>query len=98
MRGRVGRPRAHQCIDQIVARPHPPHWLICAQVTLQAAADAYGTRICLVTSYEDRGILRVEPAEPIEGEEPRTAWLAFWAEIHYSSIVPMGEAGEEVPA
>ena len=67
-------------------------------VTLQAAADAYGTRICLVTSYEDRGILRVEPAEPIEGEEPRTAWLAFWAEIHYSSIVPMGEAGEEVPA
>jgi hypothetical protein len=67
-------------------------------VTLQAAADAYGTRICLVTSYEDRGILRVEPAEPIEGEEPRTAWLAFWAEIHYSSIVPMGEAAEEVPA
>ena len=67
-------------------------------VTLQAAADAYGTRICLVTSYEDRGILRVEPAAPVEGEEPRTAWLAFWAEIHYSSIVPMGEAGEEVPA
>ena len=67
-------------------------------VTLQAAADAYGTRICLVTSYEDRGILRVEPAEPIEGEEPRTAWLAFWAEIHYSSIVPMGEAVAEAPA
>ena len=66
-------------------------------VTLQAAADAYGTRICLVTSYEDRGILRVEPAAPVEGEEPRTAWLAFWAEIHYSSIVPMDEAGEEVP-
>ena len=66
-------------------------------VTLQAAADAYGTRICLVTSYEDRGILRVEPAEPIEGEEPRTAWLAFWAEIHYSSIVPMGEAVAEAP-
>ena len=40
-------------------------------VTLQAAADAYGTRICLVTSYEDRGILRVEPAAPVEGEEPR---------------------------
>ena len=92
---RVGRPRAHQCIDQIVA--HPPHWFICAQVTLQAAADAYGTRICLVTSYEDRGILRVEPAAPVEGEEPRTAWLAFWAEIHYSSIVPMGEAVAEAP-
>jgi len=66
-------------------------------VTLQAAADAYGTRICLVTSYEDRGILRVEPAAPVEGEEPRTAWLAFWAEIHYSSIVPMGEAVAEAP-
>ena len=71
--------------------------MICAQVTLQAAADAYGTRICLVTSYEDRGILRVEPAEPVAGEEPRTAWLAFWAEIHYSSIVPMGEAVAEAP-
>ena len=66
-------------------------------MTLQAAADAYGTRICLVTSYEDRGILRVEPAEPVAGEEPRTAWLAFWAEIHYSSIVPMGEAVAEAP-
>lgn len=63
-------------------------------VTLQAAADAYGTRICLVTSYEDRGILRVEPTEaPPDGEEPKTAWLAFWAEIHYSSIVPMDEEG-----
>ena len=66
-------------------------------VTLQAAADAYGTRICLVTSYEDRGILRVEPAAPTDEEEPRTAWLAFWAEIHYSSIVPMGEAVAEAP-
>ena len=66
-------------------------------VTLQAAADAYGTRICLVTSYEDRGILRVEPAAPIDEKEPRTAWLAFWAEIHYSSIVPMGQAVAEAP-
>ena len=36
-------------------------------------------------------------AEPVAGEEPRTAWLAFWAEIHYSSIVPMGEAVAEAP-
>ena len=55
-------------------------------VTLQAAADVYGVYVCLVTSYEGRGILRVEPsAAPAN---PRTIWIAFWAEVHYSSIMP----------
>ena len=30
-------------------------------VTLQAAADVYGVVVCLVTSYEERGIFRIEP-------------------------------------
>ena len=55
-------------------------------VTLQAAADAYGVYVCLVTSYESRGILRVEPKAP--PAHARTIWVAFWAEVHYSSIMP----------
>ena len=55
-------------------------------VTLQAAADAYGVYVCLVTSYEQRGILRVEPKAP--PAHARTIWVAFWAEVHYSSIMP----------
>ena len=53
-------------------------------VTLQAAADAYNVAIVLVTSYEEKGILRVEPHA---AETNRTIWVAFWAEIHYASIV-----------
>ena len=67
-------------------------------VTLQAAADAFHMRFIVVTSHESRPILRIEPEGLVEDEEPRTAWLAFIPEVHYSSIVPMGEAGEEVPA
>ena len=59
-------------------------------VTLQAAADAYGVVIVLVTSYEHRGILRVEPAARSPGD--RTIWVAFWAEIHYASIVDRAAA------
>lgn len=63
----------------------------------QAAADAYEARICLVTSYDDKGIVRVDPeAEAAawrrrrgDDEDPRTLWLSFWAEVHYSSIVPL---------
>ena len=54
-------------------------------VSLQAAADAYRVYICLVTSAPDRGVVRVEPAVPPEGE--RTVWLAFWAGSHYGAVI-----------
>ncbi|KAH8095877.1 thiol-dependent ubiquitin-specific protease [Aureococcus anophagefferens] len=54
-------------------------------VTLQAAADAYGSTRAS-TSYAERGILRVEPKAP--PAHARTIWVAFWAEVHYSSIMP----------
>ena len=59
-------------------------------VTLQAASDVYGVVVCLVTSYEERGIFRVEPHTRPEAP-PATIWLAFWAESHYASILPEEE-------
>mmetsp|Transcript_5128 Transcript_5128/g.18255 ORF Transcript_5128/g.18255 Transcript_5128/m.18255 type:complete len:252 (-) Transcript_5128:40-795(-) len=59
-------------------------------VTLQAAADAYKVKICLVTSYETRGFVSVTPITPgldePDRQAPKTIWLAFWAEVHYASI------------
>ncbi|KAH8059315.1 protein kinase [Aureococcus anophagefferens] len=39
-------------------------------VTLQAAADVYGVVVCLVTSYAERGIFRVEPRARLEAPRP----------------------------
>jgi len=55
-------------------------------VTLQAAADAFFVQICLVTSYAERGFVSIKPADSPGRAAPKTIWLAFWAEIHYSSI------------
>ncbi|KAJ8605159.1 hypothetical protein CTAYLR_000346 [Chrysophaeum taylorii] len=53
-------------------------------VTLQAAADHFGVRVCLVTSYETRAFVHVVP--PQEEGVP-TVWLSFWAEVHYNSLL-----------
>ena len=39
-------------------------------VTLQAAADVYGIVVCLITSYDQRGIFRVEPRARLEAPRP----------------------------
>uniref|UniRef100_A0A7S0N7Y6 OTU domain-containing protein n=1 Tax=Pyramimonas obovata TaxID=1411642 RepID=A0A7S0N7Y6_9CHLO len=54
-------------------------------ITLQAFADRYGMTVYLVTSYDDHKAIEVIP-EKVRSE--RAAWLAFWAEIHYNSVVP----------
>jgi len=58
-------------------------------LTLQAAADVYQTRVCLVTSYE-RPFVHVQPTgwaehDPLLQQRP-TIWLSFWAEVHYNSL------------
>lgn len=55
-------------------------------VTLQAAVDCYKVRVCLVTSYEGRGVVQIVPNDVDDLSAVPTVWLAFWAEIHYSSI------------
>eukprot|EP00249_Psilotum_nudum_P016478 c25844_g1_i1 orf=403-837(+) len=54
-------------------------------VTLQAAADIFGVRICLLTSYRDTCFVEILPKQP---RSKRAIFLSFWAEVHYNSIYP----------
>lgn len=54
-------------------------------VTLQAAADVYGLRINVLTSFKEEFVIKIEP---MEKKSNRTLWISFWAEVHYNSIYP----------
>ncbi|KAF7801938.1 OTU domain-containing protein [Senna tora] len=52
-------------------------------VTLQAAADKFGAKICLLTSFKDTCFLEITP----QGKAPKhELWLSFWSEVHYNSL------------
>ncbi|KAH7670082.1 Ubiquitinyl hydrolase 1 protein [Dioscorea alata] len=52
-------------------------------VTLQAAADKYEAKICLLTSFRDSCFVEIVPRQ----QPPRRElWLSFWSEVHYNSI------------
>ncbi|XP_045825995.1 OVARIAN TUMOR DOMAIN-containing deubiquitinating enzyme 12-like isoform X7 [Trifolium pratense] len=56
-------------------------------VTLQAAADLYGVRIFLMTSFKDTCCIEILPSF----EKPKgVIFISFWAEVHYNSIYPQG--------
>jgi hypothetical protein len=57
-------------------------------LTLQAAADAFRVRLCLLTSYKDAFVIEVQPREEAGGAPPGAAvlWLSFFAEVHYNSL------------
>ncbi|WCJ19264.1 OVARIAN TUMOR DOMAIN-containing deubiquitinating enzyme 9 [Euphorbia peplus] len=57
-------------------------------VTLQAAADSYGVKIFVLTSFKDTCYIEILP-QTIMSE--RVIFLSFWAEVHYNSIYPEGE-------
>ncbi|KAK4263430.1 hypothetical protein QN277_028836 [Acacia crassicarpa] len=57
-------------------------------VTLQAAADWYGVKIFVITSF--KGTCYIEILPQIQKSE-RVIFLSFWAEVHYNSIYPEGE-------
>eukprot|EP01018_Ginkgo_biloba_P032507 Gb_20684 [translate_table: standard] len=57
-------------------------------VTLQAAADVYGVRICVVTSFKDTCFIEILPKVQ---NSKRVIFLSFWAEVHYNSIYPDGD-------
>nr|GMD27232.1 OTU domain-containing protein DDB_G0284757-like [Ipomoea batatas] len=56
-------------------------------VTLQAAADLYGVKIFVITSFKDTCYIEIVPN--IQKSE-RVIFLSFWAEVHYNSIHPEG--------
>nr|XP_010918682.1 OTU domain-containing protein 5 isoform X1 [Elaeis guineensis]XP_010918684.1 OTU domain-containing protein 5 isoform X1 [Elaeis guineensis]XP_029119781.1 OTU domain-containing protein 5 isoform X1 [Elaeis guineensis]XP_029119782.1 OTU domain-containing protein 5 isoform X1 [Elaeis guineensis] len=57
-------------------------------VTLQAAADSYGIRIFILTSFKDTCYIEILPNVQ---KSKRVIFLSFWAEVHYNSIYPEGE-------
>ncbi|KAJ7981029.1 OTU domain-containing protein [Quillaja saponaria] len=58
-------------------------------VTLQAAADSYGVKIFVITSFKDTCYIEILPSAE---RSERVICLSFWAEVHYNSIYP--EAGQ----
>ncbi|XP_073066418.1 OVARIAN TUMOR DOMAIN-containing deubiquitinating enzyme 12-like [Primulina eburnea] len=57
-------------------------------VTLQAAADSYGVKIFVITSFKDTCYIEILPS--IQKSE-RVIFLSFWAEVHYNSIYAEGD-------
>lgn len=57
-------------------------------VTLQAAADRFSAKICLVTSFRDKCYIEIVPKDK---NPSRELWLSFWSEIHYNSLYERGD-------
>lgn len=57
-------------------------------VTLQAAADSYGVRILVMTSFKDTCYIEILP---ISQKSKGVIFLSFWAEVHYNSIYFQGD-------
>ncbi|KAL3653902.1 OVARIAN TUMOR DOMAIN-containing deubiquitinating enzyme 12 [Castilleja foliolosa] len=52
-------------------------------VTLQAAADKFAAKICLLTSFRDTCFIEIVP----QHQAPvREVWLSFWSQVHYNSL------------
>ncbi|RCV05318.1 hypothetical protein SEVIR_1G072700v4 [Setaria viridis] len=52
-------------------------------VTLQAAADRFAAKICLLTSFRDTCLVEIVPRD---ATPTRELWLSFWCEVHYNSL------------
>uniref|UniRef100_A0A1S3BNW1 ubiquitinyl hydrolase 1 n=2 Tax=Cucumis melo TaxID=3656 RepID=A0A1S3BNW1_CUCME len=52
-------------------------------VTLQAAADKFAAKICLLTSFRDTCFIEIVP---LSQTPKRELWLSFWSEVHYNSL------------
>ncbi|KAH9618796.1 hypothetical protein KSS87_018757 [Heliosperma pusillum] len=63
-------------------------------VTLQAAADRFAAKICLLTSFRDTCFIEIVPRNRAPQRE---LWLSFWSEIHYNSLYDMRAAPPPKP-
>ncbi|XP_071738866.1 OVARIAN TUMOR DOMAIN-containing deubiquitinating enzyme 9-like [Rutidosis leptorrhynchoides] len=57
-------------------------------VTLQAAADSYGIKILVLTSFKDTAFIEIYPKVL---KSNKVICLSYWAEVHYNSLYPVGE-------
>ncbi|XP_054792443.1 OVARIAN TUMOR DOMAIN-containing deubiquitinating enzyme 11 [Prosopis cineraria] len=63
-------------------------------VTLQAAADRFGAKICLVTSFKDTCYVEILPTDRNPSKE---LWLSFWSEVHYNSLYATADVPSAAP-
>ncbi|XP_052206373.1 OVARIAN TUMOR DOMAIN-containing deubiquitinating enzyme 11 [Diospyros lotus] len=63
-------------------------------ITLQAAADRFGAKICLVTSFRDTCYIEILPKDRNPTKE---LWLSFWSEVHYNSLYANGDVPTRAP-
>ncbi|XP_039029871.1 OVARIAN TUMOR DOMAIN-containing deubiquitinating enzyme 11-like isoform X2 [Hibiscus syriacus] len=63
-------------------------------ITLQAAADRFGAKICLVTSFRDTCYIEIMPKQ---ASPSREVWLSFWSEVHYNSLYASGDVPTRAP-
>ncbi len=52
-------------------------------MTLQAVADAFGLRICVLTSYPESAFIAITPASE---KSHRCLYLSFWAEVCLTTV------------
>ncbi|XP_074269567.1 OVARIAN TUMOR DOMAIN-containing deubiquitinating enzyme 11-like [Silene latifolia] len=63
-------------------------------VTLQAAADRFEAKICLVTSFRETCYIEILPYDKKFSKE---IWLSFWSEVHYNSLYDSGDVPTRLP-
>ncbi|KAM1059679.1 hypothetical protein ACFX15_023731 [Malus domestica] len=63
-------------------------------LTLQAAADRFGAKICLITSFRDTCYIEILPKD---GNHARELWLSFWSEVHYNSLYASADVPSRTP-
>lgn len=63
-------------------------------VTLQAAADRFAAKICLLTSFRDTCFIEIVPRNQAPQRE---LWLSFWSEVHYNSLYDIRDAPPPKP-
>ncbi|KAI8464234.1 MAG: hypothetical protein J3K34DRAFT_441192 [Monoraphidium minutum] len=66
-------------------------------VTLQAAADAWGIKIFVITSFLENCIISIDPEREDPAFAHRALHLSFWAEVHYNSVYPASEKARWSP-
>ncbi|GAB4821497.1 hypothetical protein N2152v2_008543 [Parachlorella kessleri] len=64
-------------------------------VTLQAAADYFGLKICVLTSFPEGAFIEIMPQRT---RSSRILYLSFWAEVHYNSVYMQEDPPAPLPS